>query len=267
MYYLIYEITNLVNGKNYIGQHITENIDDGYMGGGVAVRNAIKKYGVKSFKKEILLYAKNEAALNFFEKCLVTPEFIELKTNYNLKEGGGSCGKFSEEARKKMSLSGMGKKMSPETIKKRQETKRLWGTTTKGRKMSPKNPESIKKAIETKKLRGTTNKGKKLSLEQIQKMSLANLGKKLKPETKLKISLAHKGKKLSFETKTKMSLAAKNRSLEHKAKLSLAARNRTPEHIQKIALANKGKKLSPEHIQKRQETRRKNKEARFALQA
>jgi len=267
MYYLIYEITNLINGKNYIGQHITENVNDGYMGGGVAIRSAIKKYGVKNFKKEILLYAKNEAALNFFEKCLVTPEFIELKTNYNLKEGGGSCGKFSEEARKKMSLSRMGRKMSSETIKKRQETKRLWGTTTKGRKMPPKNPESIKKMLETKMLRGTTRKGKKLSPEQIQKMSLANLGKKLNPETKLKISLAHKGKKLSSETKAKMSLAAKNRSPEHKAKICLAARNRSPEHIQKIALANRGKKLTPEHIQKRQETRRKNREAKLALQA
>ena len=31
MHYLIYKITNIINGKIYIGSHKTKDIDDGYM--------------------------------------------------------------------------------------------------------------------------------------------------------------------------------------------------------------------------------------------
>lgn len=50
-YHLIYKTTNLLNGKIYIGKHTTTNKEDNYLGSGIKLINAIKKYGRENFKK------------------------------------------------------------------------------------------------------------------------------------------------------------------------------------------------------------------------
>ena len=44
-YYLVYKITNLVNGHIYVGVHATTEPFDDYMGSGYSLRLARKKYG------------------------------------------------------------------------------------------------------------------------------------------------------------------------------------------------------------------------------
>jgi hypothetical protein len=84
MFYTIYKITNKINNKYYIGKHQTINLDDGYMGSGVMLNRAIKKYGIDNFTKEILHIFDNEAEMNATEKQLV----VISEETYNLCEGG-----------------------------------------------------------------------------------------------------------------------------------------------------------------------------------
>jgi group I intron endonuclease len=49
---VVYLITNLINGKKYIGMDTKNNPN--YLGSGSLIIKAIKKYGRKNFKKEIL---------------------------------------------------------------------------------------------------------------------------------------------------------------------------------------------------------------------
>ena len=43
--WIIYKTTCITNNKIYIGQHKTDNINDGYIGSGKLISSAIKKYG------------------------------------------------------------------------------------------------------------------------------------------------------------------------------------------------------------------------------
>lgn len=63
----VYKITNILNGKIYVGKHSAESIDNSYMGSGVAIRRAIGKYGVQNFRKDILSVCESEEELNEME--------------------------------------------------------------------------------------------------------------------------------------------------------------------------------------------------------
>jgi hypothetical protein len=103
MRYILYKTTNLINNKNYIGIHQTENINDGYLGSGISLIRAIKKYGKNNFSREILEECLSYDELLNREKFYVNEQWVNDKNNYNLKTGGQSNGFLSKESKNKIS--------------------------------------------------------------------------------------------------------------------------------------------------------------------
>lgn len=88
MFYTIYKIINLINGKIYIGAHKTNNLEDGYMGSGKLIKMAIDKYGLDNFKKEYISIFDNEDDMYKMESIIVDEEYLKSENIYNIKEGG-----------------------------------------------------------------------------------------------------------------------------------------------------------------------------------
>ena len=88
MFFYLYQITNLVNNKIYIGVHTTKDMNDGYMGSGVNIQSAIKKYGINNFEKDILYTFDNADDMYAKERELVTEVFLLREDTYNLRIGG-----------------------------------------------------------------------------------------------------------------------------------------------------------------------------------
>lgn len=82
--YTVYQITNSVNGKRYIGVHKTKDINDSYMGSGKLIKAAILKHGIENFNKETILIFPTKEEMLQAEVQLI----LDLDPEYNLHEGG-----------------------------------------------------------------------------------------------------------------------------------------------------------------------------------
>lgn len=90
----IYETRNTVNGKTYIGQHIPRRFEPAeYLGSGIQITAAIKRYGRESFHKQILLadIASQEEA-NSWEIYFIARNRKLGKAEYNIADGGRTAG-------------------------------------------------------------------------------------------------------------------------------------------------------------------------------
>lgn len=91
MNYYIYEITNNINGKKYIGKRVTKkeiSIDD-YMGSGLLLEKAKLKYGIENFSKQILEICNSKEQLS--EREIYYISLVDAPKNpmyYNVASGG-----------------------------------------------------------------------------------------------------------------------------------------------------------------------------------
>ncbi|AGE57075.1 GIY-YIG catalytic domain-containing endonuclease [Acanthocystis turfacea Chlorella virus NE-JV-3] len=157
-------------GKSYIGQTVRP-IEERFKNhqkpssGCVAIYNAIQKYGWEKFEKH--WYEVPDEDLNDHEELMVEVLGTLAPGGYNLKEGGGSGGKWCEEVKKKISKTHAGKTLSDDHRKKI----------------------------------GTAQLGRTLSDDHKQNISDAKKGKTHTDDAKQNMSDAHKGEKNSLSKK------------------------------------------------------------------
>lgn len=87
-YNYVYQITNLLDGKIYIGKHSTNNLDDGYMGSGGKIKRAQKRDGLENFSKKILKFFNSVDDALAYEAELVNKDFVKRLDTYNTSVGG-----------------------------------------------------------------------------------------------------------------------------------------------------------------------------------
>lgn len=233
---VIYKITNLLNGKIYVGQDSKNNSN--YFGSGTLIRKAIKKYGKENFKKEILEKCSCVEELN--EKEVYWIDKLKSKSKhigYNITCGGSPTP--DEEYRRKVGFVHKGKIVS-------EATRKLQSEAHLGCEMTD---EAKAKLSEINSGVNHPQYGTHHSEETIAKMS-----KPRSEQGKKNISEAHKGQ-VPWNKGTKVS---------EEERLLMSERMKGDKN------PNFGKKRSPETIEKiRQsniETKRRQKEEKLRLE-
>lgn len=211
LYNYFYKIINQINGKFYFGIHSTNKLEDGYLGSGNAIKEAIKKYEKDNFKKEIINHYPTRREASDHERMVVDLEMINDPLCYNCRTGGDSDYIFKEDHNVGIKNPMFGKKQ-------KENTKNLISQKAKGRPVSEQTRQKLSQAgtgkthHEASRKRMSENTvgenhpmfGKQHSELENDKNRLGNIGKIISDEQKAAISKANKGKKITEQTRQKM---------------------------------------------------------------
>lgn len=248
----VYQATNLINGKRYIGKTVhtllcrkKSHESSAKNGSSCYFHSAIRKYGLESFEWIILYRSNNNEDLLLMEQEFIRLLETKVPAGYNLTDGGEG-GHHLEETRAKMSRSfsdetkakliarnkaRAGRSMSCEFCEA--ISKRM-----KGRKFSEEHRANISKAAQKRKRTPIPKRGPPTE-EHRRKIADGLRGQKRGPtpqatKDKIRVALTGRvGRKHSLETRAKMSAA-------------MTGLKRSPEACARISAARKGTKASPE---------------------
>jgi group I intron endonuclease len=209
-YGVVYLITNLVNGKCYIGQTVdyaARMRQHRLAGSQCVISHAVKKYGWNNFSREILGEAEDKESLDNLEKLwIIIANSVE--SGYN-REAGGANGKPCEATRLLQSAAKRGRTLTTEHRKniskaqkgnrpphahlamvrslngriKTEDEKKKISNSLKGNIISPEQRERISNSL----------KGRIRSASHSRKLSESLQGHSVSQATRDKISATKRG--------------------------------------------------------------------------
>jgi len=186
----LYKITNLINGKIYIGQTKITNYENRMIchclgrSKSSLIGKAILKYGKENFEFKIITI-RHKDFIDVAEILAIKYYKSKTPNGYNIDGGGYTNKEVSEQTRRKIAEANRRRVVTD-------ETKQKIGEFHKGKTLSEEHKNKL-------------HEGRKRALitdEYRLKMSALKMGKKLKPlseERKLQISRQQKGRKHSKE--------------------------------------------------------------------
>lgn len=91
-HHIVYCTTNLINNKQYVGVHTTNDLNDGYLGSGTLFKKKLEKYGEDNFERKILFTCTNRKEAYWLESIIISQWVIDKwgfgKYFYNKVPGG-----------------------------------------------------------------------------------------------------------------------------------------------------------------------------------
>ena len=185
----VYLITNLIDGKRYVGQtkqKLSDRWNDHVSKTNCKyLHNAINKHGRENFSMEPICDVPTLELANEFEIEYIKRYCTLFPNGYNLKPGGDEPRPMSEEEREKLRQRMIGNKF----------------------RLGIPNSEEQKKKLHL------ANIGKILSEEHKSKISVSHMGICPSEGTKKRMRSVKLGRKFSEETKERMKLSQQARRL------------------------------------------------------
>lgn len=223
---ILYKITNLINGKCYIGQtkNFKMRMRDHIRTRKSLISQAINKYGKENFSF-IQLESFDESIIDEMEKKFIL-KFNSLAPNgYNLTLGGGTCQELHESVKEKIRLANIGRKHTEATKQKMKDsmTPARKALIVENFKKHPKSKETRKKQGEKMKLKWADPAYRQNIVAKTKETLKSKPKRILTEEQRKRSSEAHKGQTawnkgipLTQETKNKLSNALKGKEAWNK---------------------------------------------------